>query len=169
MPSCLSCSTASCSHLAARSLWSCCRYGLVEKVYLRSLAVDPGVKVPKRVAIITGQTQAGAASNAYVVFTDDTAAKASLAHNMQLVSRLASPLCAYVIEGCSAVGQRAELYGSKVCGSSEPHIMPWQLCVQQCLPKLVELPAAADTNTCCPIGNLPAAQEFACPPNIDHE
>ena len=123
MPSCLSCSTASCSHLAACSLWSCCRYGLVEKVYLRSLAVDPGVKVPKRVAIITGQTQAGAASNAYVVFTDDSAAKASLAHNMQLVSRFASPSCACVTQGCSAEGGQAEVHGGTA------GIMPWPLCM----------------------------------------
>ena len=57
----------------------------MEKVYLRSLAVDPGANVPRRVAIITGQTQAGAAGNAYVVFADEAAAQASLAHNMQVV------------------------------------------------------------------------------------
>ena len=62
-------------------------------MYLRSLAVDPGANVPRRVAIITGQTQARAAGNAYVVFADEVAAQASLAHNMQVVrARIPSAL-----------------------------------------------------------------------------
>ena len=57
----------------------------MEKVYLRSVAIDPDAKMPRRAAIITGQVQAGAAANAYVVFQQAEAAEAALGHNMQLV------------------------------------------------------------------------------------
>ena len=60
----------------------------MEKVYLRSMAVDPEAKMPRRAAIITGKVQAGAAANAYVVFQGAEAAEAALAHNMQLVRLL---------------------------------------------------------------------------------
>ena len=78
------CPCASAHQLSLAEAW-CCRYGAVDKVYLRSLAVDPGAKMPRRAAIITGQVQSGAAGNAYILFKDTAAAEAALAHNMQLV------------------------------------------------------------------------------------
>jgi hypothetical protein len=46
-----------------------CRCGAVESVRLRSVAVDPEAKVPRRAAVLTGQRNAAVESvNGYVVF-----------------------------------------------------------------------------------------------------
>lgn len=45
------------------------RCGAVESVRLRSVAVDPEAKVPRRAAVLTGQRNAAVESvNGYVVF-----------------------------------------------------------------------------------------------------
>ena len=58
------------------------RYGAVESVRLRSVALAPGSKLPRRAAAMTAAVDPGKAANAYVVFKDAAAAEAALAANM---------------------------------------------------------------------------------------
>ena len=63
------------------------RYGEIDTVRLRSVAVKPDSKKPRRAAIIAGEVLEGHSAHAYVVFKDTASVEAALAHNMQLVTR----------------------------------------------------------------------------------
>ena len=65
-----------------------CRYGPLESVRLRSVAIRLDKRLPRRAAIILGSVRSAeehGCAHAYVVFQEPSAVDAALEQNMQLV------------------------------------------------------------------------------------
>ena len=69
-----------------------CRYGPLESVRLRSVAIRLDKRLPRRAAVILGSVRSAeehGCAHAYVVFQEPSAIDAALEQNMQLVRRQA--------------------------------------------------------------------------------